>query len=577
MKHYIATAFAASALLAAPAWAQDMPAPDEEQDSSAESAAQDEPAPKDEGEQIVSEAQQGVQTQPYVLTKTAKEDLSERAGIQEAQEKADEGAENGVVLVIGSARGTCANPAESKSFIQAKNLLSQLAFLDAKRQIAEVFYSNVRSGVVSAPVVAATPGTNESADEAVVAAKAAIAAKMAKLAELTAKLDEKEAEIIDGCSVSDLLKGALDGIVARINPAFDKEQVAAEKEAAKARIQAAIEEVRAELEAFKQVAEQSAKKVMAEYSSSFEQSSSMRIYGAKIIDQADSWDKDSGDYEVACAVVFSPKLQEEAYKAFLGQQTPRSGFEDHLSVSRWVNQNRDLLQTWVGSRQYTDKNGRIQIVGIGIADADVPNNMKDKNQTRAEAAAKQNAVFGLYSEVASRVAVEEKLVKLDDDTFSEEDQSTASKFMQQHFDRALSGLKPIGTVTRQIEVRTGKPIFVSVYTIDPALAKCADAVMEKSTVLANLGEKDSQRKRGTKDGLDASYNATKASKDAYNQAKAAAKSGADKETAARDTARQGIQIRGPQNGSSKPNPAAPAQPKQTREGVISGGAVDMDW
>ena len=561
MKHYIATAFAASALLAAPAWAQDMPS-EEPEDSAPPAQIQD------KGEAIVSESQQKpAEPAPVELTESARE-VVERMTL-DARDKALEAAEDGVVFVIGKARGTCPNPVGSKAFIKAKRILSMIAYLDAKRQIAEAFYSNV-----SASLASATVGTEESADDEVVAAKAAIADKTAKLADLVRMLDEKEADRLAGCSVADMAAGALEGVVKRINPQFSKDAVDAEKAENIARIQDAIKEVRAELAEFEKIAEAAQERIQAKYTSKFEQTSHMHIYGAKIIYQADSWNKADGDYEVACAVVFSPKLQEQACLALMGKQEKREGFENNPTASRWVTQNRELLQTWVGARQIIDKNGRLQIVGIGIADADVPNAERDKQELFAETSAKMNAIFGLYSEVASDIATEENLVKKDDDTFSEKEMDKAMKAMESKFKRDFSGLKPIGTTHKVIEKRSGKPVFISVYTIDPATSKCANAVLESSTVLANLGEIASQRKRGLKDGLDASHEAVKRSTVEYDKAKAGAKASADANTAAKDAAVNGIKVQG---GGTQGGGKTRARGGEAIEGVISGGDVDMDW
>lgn len=554
---YICSALASASLLTTPVFAQDMPA--EKTDAPAQI--------QDKGEAIVSENQQKPEDPvPAGLTKTAKDVVDDMT--QAAQAKADEDAEKGVVCVIGSARGTCPNPVGSKAFIKAKRILSMLAYLDAKRKVAEAFYSNV-----SASLASATVGTEESAEDDVIAAKAAIADKTAKLADLVRMLDEKEAERLAGCSVADMASGALEGVVKRINPQFDKGAVEAEKEEAIAKIQTAIKDVRAELAEFEKIAEAAQERIQAKYTSKFEQSSHMHIYGAKIIYQADSWNKADGDYEVACAVVFSPKLQEQACLSLMGKQENREGFENNPSVREWVSQNRELLQTWVGARQIIDKNGRLQIVGIGIADADVPNAERDKQELFAETSAKMNAIFGLYSEVASNLATEENLVKKDDDTFSEKEMDSAMKAMQSKFDRSFSGLKPIGATRKAIEKRSGKPVFISVYTIDPATAKCADAVLESSTVLANLGEIASQRKRGLKDGLNASHEAVKKSTVEYDKAKSSAKASADANTAAKDAAVNGIKVQG---GGTQGGGTTRARGEAV-EGVISGGNVDMDW
>jgi hypothetical protein len=80
----------------------------------------------------------------------------------------------------------------------------------------------------------------------------------------------------------------------------------------------------------------------------------MPLLGSSVLTQAESWDKEEKIYSISLAVVWSPKLQENAVALATGEAVPSSS-KGKFSPQEWLAQ-QDLT-TMIGPRRFTDNEG----------------------------------------------------------------------------------------------------------------------------------------------------------------------------------------------------------------------------
>ena len=104
---------------------------------------------------------------------------------------------------------------------------------------------------------------------------------------------------------------------------------------------------------------------LAEVHTVIEQFSSLRIVGCKTLCTAESYDGESGVYQVAVALGWSRKVACEASSAVAADWART---DDEAVYEAWCSKND--LSSMIGGRDFTDEKGVRRYVGIGVVDID---------------------------------------------------------------------------------------------------------------------------------------------------------------------------------------------------------------
>ena len=143
----------------------------------------------------------------------------------------------------------------------------------------------------------------------------------------------------------------------------------------------------------------------AESTISMRRSSQLTLGGFRVLDVAESWDPETQVFEMAVAVVWSRKAQQQSKDEAEGRASPKHPLST-AELEKWMDDRDGGLL--VGPRTVKDENGALHYLGIGTADADGPS---EKARMMSEMSALKFAAFPRLS----RIAVED-VVK--DDNYS---------------------------------------------------------------------------------------------------------------------------------------------------------------
>lgn len=102
---------------------------------------------------------------------------------------------------------------------------------------------------------------------------------------------------------------------------------------------------------------------LAEVRTAIEQFSSLRLSGCKTLCTAESYDGESGVYQVAVALGWSSRVARDAANAVVADLERT---DDEAVYEAWCNKND--LSSMIGGRDFTDEKGVRRYVGIGAVD-----------------------------------------------------------------------------------------------------------------------------------------------------------------------------------------------------------------
>lgn len=564
MKNYIATAFAASALLAAPAWAQDMPA--EEPDApAAEAAGESTLAPmlEDQGEQVALAAQSApvsVEPEPAQTAEDAvREDLRKkglRVGYNDKQD---------VIIGMGTAYFVCENPSEDPDFIAKRDLKAIEAYLVARasagRSIAQTFSASARSEVV--------PNDDPSPlAKAMQAKKQEVEAKKAELAKKLAELDAAEADALRGCSLMDRMDSFLDGVIKKLDASYDPAVVSQEKMDRFNAVKAEVETLKAEYKELGEAVEAAFPKKKAMSKVDSEVLASMRFFGCVVQAQSEAWNAEDKTYEVAIAVVWSRKLHKMALASLGGNASVR-GTPGQKTFDQWLDAQN--FSSMVGSRSFTDNEGRKFFIGIGAAKVPEKAVYRREQRALAQENARVAAMFAMLGEGESQRAASRAITEMTDDS------SYATSKLAENIALNIKAQRVEGMDERDVFTLvnpiSGQKMYVAVMTINPALAAASDDMQAVTGAGAVQNERENQIRTGKALGREAMIDAAKRDKSAVQQGMKQGAAG----VAEKLPQKPGMQRNG-NAGGAVAKPKAPVQNAQPQSGVFTGDSdMDMDF
>jgi len=227
----------------------------------------------------------------------------------------------------------------------------------------------------------------------------------------------------------------------------------------------------------------------------------MVLFGATTLAQYESYDKDTGAYEIASLVGWSPTLHKEARNILLSDGTSEP-YESNTTLDQWLK--KQDLSSMVGTRRYKDEDGITNFMGISAMEYN-PADRGAYAMTRREVElwAKQAAILSIKSQVESYKAAERtKRAYKGADGILESTmlQSMAEEMSESVKDLTIRGLEIIRT-KKVVHGPSGRDIVVAVANVNSAMAVKSPGFMED--IYATLKEVNADQSfiKGQEDGM----------------------------------------------------------------------------
>ena len=432
------------------------------------------------------------------------------------------------IIQIGRAEIKISDPASNKDFMQIRSATATEAYLNAKQAIIAAINTSFQG--VDRQVIMAQYGEDPKQKE-FVASQEALESKKAEIVKKMVQLDEAEARALEGITLSNRFGALLDGIIKKLDNTYTSDKIVAEKRQVRDEIARELNELKAEFKELESVAKSIPAAPKKELDSAISMYSKMPLLGATVLSQAESWDESTQIYQVAMAMVWSPKLQEQAEALTTSEGfsagTPNPEIPD---VSAWIEQQD--LSVMIGPRSFVDGDGYKIFLGIAAADLtgsvidrDIKREMADMNAAKAVA-------FTLMSDIESFRKSREILRQYGDDDNAA--LQSFSKTLSQSCDIQLQGCQPAGSVITTHPI-TGHEIYVSVYYLEPDLAQNAQELLENAYAGHIRQVKRTQYLRGRHAGAEQALNEARKSKEEFNRGVADGKGNVKKKVKAKKT------------------------------------------
>ncbi len=530
------TLLAASALLAAPVFAED-------QGAAIAAAAQGEPSAV------------AIQPEQFVSASDKVHENLAKLGVPEGYDPAKKS-----IIVVGSAYLAAKDLPSDKMFMTKRSAKAMEAYLNAKAEIIRAFSMKF----AAAEQIAMQAEFSESKEEVALASE--IGAVQDRVADFAAKA---EAPAVADAPFDDQLVAALKGIdaakLAGIAASALVDPAGTVGKAVESAVGAATTGATLATERDKLVADVSSTVAKAkamprqpvnESTSAVSLLSKMPLLGATVLTQAESWDRTEGVYEIAMAVLWSPKLQEEAKTLAAGNPSP-SEKKGRLSAQEWVAK-QDLLAV-VGPRRFTDKDGNAIVVGVAARDmAGIPVVKMKPAKQLADTDAMKYVATSLLCDLEAFREARQGLAEYADDT-AKATESISDKIASKT-DIQLSGVLRLGS-KEGLHPISGRKTYATAYYLAPDLSREALERIKQLYADAVTVEDATKFRRGQLAGMEAKREEARNSDKKFQEGKA---DGAAAVTERVKAAAAKAKTVGPQGSSG------------VKQGAASGGAVSGD-
>lgn len=480
-----------------------------------------EKAPNDPGPKIVADAQQWKQQseKPVAAGTGTNQTATELAEAALQKNGLRQGFCPGsrAIIQIGVASDTVKDATTSKTFMQLREGLAREALLNARVQIVRAIRQKMSAGesIIESDSAEFDKYKEKHAEEF-----AELERQKQKVANLLKLMDAAEAATLEGRTLEDDWDAVVEGIIKRIDATYDPSKVAGEKKARYIEMKQAYEQAKNQLEALKKAYNSDPiGKSISDVKACFD----LELYGINVIYQAESLSED-GSYEIACAAVWSPKLQERALITLNGEKPSEvSSKPGALSLEDWL---ADKYQTggiakMVGPRQYVDDKGVQHVIAFAAREVSANARAAQREQEKADLEAERLVLSSLYEQTSgSKEKHDELMMYAGEDNVAVRETdvlgSYAKKLNGKTPERPVSGLAKVFSA-RLEHPFTGKKIYVSVAGIDMRLAFQAEQLLDDITA---AGVKDVTRVnyvKGKEDVRKRVLEHARTSPEAYNQ------------------------------------------------------------
>lgn len=439
-------------------------------------------------------------------------------------------AEKKAIIQIGTAYLATKNPAGDNTFMIKRSAKAMEAYLNAKAEIIRSFAMEFSAE----DRISTVAEFGETAEEVELAGKIdAVKTRLAIFAEkvgrpelASANVDDKLAATLKGLELGSATPPT-DTITAKDvnftdadgnNLKADKVSVTHKPApSAQNRLAAERNELVKEIEEISATVKKINSKPVNSSTSKVELMSTMPLLGATVLTQAESWDKTEGIYEIAMAVLWSPKLQEEGKNLAKGTPEP-SVKKGKYSAQEWIAR-QDLL-AMAGPRRFTDKNGNAIVIGIAARDiTGIPVVKLKAAKQLADTDAMRYVATSLMCDLYTARSAEQALQEFGDDTSKATESITDDIASKTSLN--LSGVMRLSSKTG-IHPITGRKIYATAYYLDPNLSKDAMDRIKQLYADAITVTDANNYKRGQLVGAEAKYEEAKASTEKFEEGKAEA-------------------------------------------------------
>ena len=417
---------------------------------------------------------------------------------------------NGVNIGIGVAGWTFENPGRDRNFNEIRSFKATEAYLMAKAKIIE---SIKRSVSAMDRTVANDPTDDDPIMAAFNAQKEELDDKRRELAEKLAELDEAESEALYSTTITAKFGNVLDCLAKKLDKDFNKDKIPAEKRAVRDQIRKECEALKKEYAALERQAQKARPMPTRTTESETKLLSEMPLLGAVVVAQAESWDKSTGDYQMAMAVVWSPKLQETAVA--MSEGNIKAGKPGKFTAQEWVD--RQNLEVMVGPRSFTDKAGYKIFVGIGVADFECNAAQQSMRRAEAEAEAVRNIAFSIGCDMSSFLEMKKNMNEYSDGLVTKPGmKKSAAHKIQQSCQQELTGCQELAHKVFRHPISKRKT-YVVAYYLNPELSNSAMTYLKEAYAGAVRQDKANQYKQGVHEGAKSALREQRASKADFNR------------------------------------------------------------
>jgi hypothetical protein len=415
-----------------------------------------------------------------------------------------------ITLIETGAKIRKSNPSQ---MIVKREMLFAEAELSAKALIIQTFLTEASAKTVLSipgnPIAEQVEAQQKQYDASIAEASERLKYAKADLEAQTQAYDKALLDDLEGVTINDRGAALLDGLIKKLDEQYDSaalSEAEAERvdflkddlDSARIACMEAVEWEKKLIEAADKAKGEKKKSV----GSSVEFQSDMTLFGAVTLAQAESYDARRGNYKMCIAVAWSPKLEEEARKIWLGKMDlkPR---ENKKSLQEYVDGLE--LENAIGTRRYLASDGTTNFLGISAVEYD-PDDPSSLNQKRMEANiwAKQRSLMSLISDVAVKeeadrlmdsVEVDGEVTEIAYDTF-------AANLSAEVQNMQVRGLE-IVTNKKVIHPISGQHILVSVANVNSALAAQSADILAKTNAVLTEVNYDQSYKKGQIEGMKA--------------------------------------------------------------------------
>lgn len=435
----------------------------------AEAAPAGEAVAIDGGVQALEEAQESESAPASEDSPTAADILQKQMEAKGWSEGWDE--DKGRIIVVESADFNIKDPKnEPDKLFLLREAAVKRAVLQAKAKVIEMINSQM-----SASEKFDMPGTDVNKQLGAESEKVqqAMADQQALLASLLDKTNKAEADMLRGTTFGQRLDDAMSAAIKKLDAEYDAGKHDA---AAKARYEALKKQYEAaskEFAALKEKAEKLQASLQSRQESAVASMAKMPLYGTAVVMQTESWDDDSGMYQVAVMLTWSKALERSARAIVTGENFKCKPGKS--TVQAWLA--KQNMATFLGPRQFVDNKGNRWFLAATARPISnkMPSVKRNKMKGLAEMFAKQMAAFCVYGDVESFKQAQQIVEERGDGETESEymtAESMAQKLSASFKNKTIRGLQKLKSAEVKHPI-TGDKIFVAVYGLNSSAAAAA--------------------------------------------------------------------------------------------------------
>ncbi|PVZ70653.1 hypothetical protein [Pelagibaculum spongiae] len=366
------------------------------------------------------------------------------------------------MFVVYSESFDVEDPSYDTDFIAKRSLFSTMASMGAKAKVIEFMRTEM-----SATDQMTAPGTDvhEALNAKYNKLQNKIAKQQEKMVKLLSQVDEAEAKKLEGVTWGQLSKTAMSAIIKKLDDSFDQGLIEEKNRKSYDKALERYQSASGDLDSLQQQAQAIAGEVKLESNSKVSALAKAPLLGATILAQAESWDAEEEEYQLAVLVVWSEKLEKAAQNILLGKVV-KTKSKKGRTINEW-SKTQDL-STMVGSRQFRDKDGVRWFIGAYGTLLEGSSSAKRKAKGIADIMARKEVAVSLFADLETHkqatIAMQTRGTELGGKDSTTVASSFAEKTRQSIENRQISGMSKL--LSRKVKHPvSGQNLYVVLYAI----------------------------------------------------------------------------------------------------------------